>query len=118
MASSSSANATSKSIGNVAEKRAHSKSIAEADASVIDVTIQPKPKRMKFNNENNDPIAPFLCLPAVVLEQIFNKINDLGLVHLADTCTRFESIALAVATKRYADRYFKINRYISVCVRQ
>lgn len=104
-------NTTSKSKANAAEKRTHTETMAEEDENVNDVTIQPKPKKMKLNNDNNDPIAPFVLLPAEVLEQIFIKVDDFGLLNLANTCTRFESIALAVAPKRYADRYFLITRY-------
>lgn len=104
-----SANATSKPIGNAAKKRTHSKSIAEADATVIDGVLQPKPKRMKLNSY--EPIAPILHLPVEVLEKIFGKVDDFGLVNLADTCTRFESIAIAVASKKYAQQYVVINRY-------
>lgn len=84
-------------------------SIAGADANVTDVVIQPKLKEMKLISDEDDPIAPFLLLPVEVLEQIFIKVDDFGLLNLADTCTRFESIALAVVSNRYADRYFVIN---------
>lgn len=102
--SSSSTNATSKSIRSATQKRART----EADASVDDVAIQPKLKKMKQNNDIN---APFLLLPTEVLERIFTKVDDFGLLNLTDTCTRFESIALAVASKRYANQHFKISRY-------
>lgn len=111
IASPSWTDATYKSTGNATEKIAHTESIVGADASVTDITIQPNLKKEELNNDEDDPIAPFLLLPVEILEQIFIKFDDFGLLNLADTCTRFESIALAVASKRYADQYFVINRY-------
>lgn len=102
---------TSSSTRNVAEKRTRTKSMADANANADDVAIQPKQKKIKFNNVENNPIAAILLLPVEILEQIFIEIDDIGFLNLANTCTRFEAIALAVASKRYADKYFVINRY-------
>lgn len=66
---------------------------------------------MEINNDNIDPIDPFVLLPTEVLKRIFIEADDIGFWDLAHTCTRFESIALAVVPERYVDRYFVINRY-------
>lgn len=109
IASSSSSNHVISESVKTAKKRAHSKSIAETDASANNIVVQSKPKRMKLNTDSNGPMAPILLLPTEVLDRIFNTTDDFGLVNLADTCTRFESIALGVASKRYATQYIVIN---------
>lgn len=99
MASPSSTSSTSESIRDVAEDIPHTENKAEADAEVDD---------------NNDPIDLFLSLPTEVLERIFIEADDIGFWNLAHTCTRSESIALQVLSKRYANRYFVINMYCSL----
>lgn len=98
-------------VGHVAVKRIYT-CIVDADPTDNDVAILPKQKKMKLDNEEDDSLASISLLeslPSEILAEIFVRTDDVGFFNLANTCTRFEAIALDVASMRYSDRYFVIN---------
>lgn len=49
--------------------------------------------------------------PVKILVKIFIRTNNIGLLHLVETCTKFAAIAQGVFAKRYANQYFIVNGY-------
>lgn len=86
---------TSKPIDRTVKKRGR----YDLSNSEIEDANQPKQKKMKLNTISLE------SLPNEILEEIFILIDDVAFLNLTDTCTRFEAIALAVAPKRYSNRY-------------
>lgn len=95
------ADKTSEPIDRTTKKRTRAD---EPNLEIHDAN-RPKQKKLKLS------IVDLESLPNEILEEIFNRTDDFGFLNLANTCTRFDAIALAVASKRYSDRYFIINGY-------
>lgn len=62
------------------------------------------------NNSSTDSTKIDLSLyfPVEILQKIFIRTDDVTLLNLADTCTRFHTIAKLVFSNRYANQYFVI----------
>lgn len=73
-----------------------------------EAALQPDQKKMKFDVA--EPVVQNLAgFPVEILERIFVRLDDIGLLHLSSTCLRFVDIAQTVFRKRYEDRHFVIN---------
>lgn len=86
---------SSKSIEETAKKRARSETFLQ-----IEDAEQPKQKKRKLATTSLE------SFPVEILEKIFIRIDDMGLLNLAKTSVRFEAIAQTVFAKRYANQYF------------
>lgn len=104
---------TAKSIDKTVKTRAHTKlnqivTMNEKWPS-SSVSLSAQPDNASHCSTNQTKIDNLLYFPVEVLENIFAKIDDIGLLDLAETCKRFTDIAHYVFAKRYAKQHFVIN---------
>lgn len=58
---------------------------------------------------NTNKIDNLHSFPVEVLEKMFMRTDDVGLLNLANTCQLSRAKAKHIFSKRYADKYFVIN---------
>lgn len=73
-----------------------------------DGTIQIQDEKIDSHDEETSTNPNLVYMPIEILLKIFATLNDVELLHVAGTCTRFGPIAQLVFDERYATKYFVI----------